>query len=74
MVASFAPRQSRPPLDTSILDDVAARAVKAYAQQQAGEERAAAARKLVAASAPRRRTLGEVIRADHARRMARKAS
>ena len=67
MVASFSPPQSRPPLDTSILDDVAHRAVQAYAEQQAGRKRADQARALAGASGQRRRTLAHAIRESHAR-------
>ncbi|WP_203236863.1 phage minor head protein [Nocardia panacis] len=68
MVASFAPRPARPAVDTSILDDVAARAVAAYAQQQADQARSLAARNLMAASVPRRRVLADAIRESHRRR------
>lgn len=73
MVASFSPPQSRPAYDTSILDDVAQRAVQAYAEQQAGQARAAAARDLLAGAPQRRRVLAHAIREFHARN-ARKAS
>ncbi|MBF6277058.1 phage minor head protein [Nocardia nova] len=67
MVASFGPRPAHPAADTAILDAVAQRAVELYAERQAAEQRRVAARKLVAASAPRRRTLADVIRESHAR-------
>jgi hypothetical protein len=73
LVASFAPRQSKPATDTSVLDDVARRAVAAYAEQQAATARQDTARQLIAASAPRRRLLADAIRESHARH-ARKAS
>jgi hypothetical protein len=73
MVASFAPRQSRPAHDLAVLDDVARRAVAAFAEQQAATARQDTARQLIAASAPRRRLLADAIRESHARH-ARKAS
>lgn len=69
MVASFAPRQSIPPVSTALLEDVARRAVAEYAEQQAGQQRAAAARELVtAASGRRRRVLADAIRESEVRR------
>lgn len=70
MVASLAPRQSRPVYDTSILDDVAARAVRAYTEQQAADARAEQARGVVAAMSARRRVVADAIRESHTRRKA----
>lgn len=68
MVASFAPRQSRPTVDTNVLDDVARRAVAAYAEQQAGQERTAAVHSLLhAAGGRRKRILADAIRERQAR-------
>ncbi|WP_280421158.1 phage minor head protein [Nocardia carnea] len=55
LVASFAPRQSRPPMPATLMEDIATRAVARYAEQQADRERAAAARQLVCAASDRRR-------------------
>lgn len=68
MVASFAPPATQ--LDTSILDEVANRAVHAYVEAQAGIERAGRARELVTAQGGRRRVLADRIRESHARRKA----
>ncbi|MCM6777920.1 phage head morphogenesis protein [Nocardia sp. CDC159] len=69
MVASFAPRQSRPPVSGTVLDEVARRAVEQYAEHTAARERAVTARRLVAAAAGRRqRILADVIREAAARR------
>ncbi|MEU1550214.1 phage minor head protein [Nocardia sp. NPDC005745] len=70
LVASFAPRHSRPPLPTSLLEDIARRGAQAYAQQQAADQRAAAAREIVAETSDRRRKLAAAIREDSARRRA----
>lgn len=71
LVASFAPRPSRPP---SLLEDIARRGAAAYAEQLAAAQRTAAARQLVLTASSRRRTLGEVIRASHAAARTEKAS
>ncbi len=73
LVASFAPRASRPPLPNSLLEDIARRGAAAFAEQQAASVRAASARQLIEGATSRRRTLGQAIRANHAR-MSRKAS
>ncbi|AXK88848.1 hypothetical protein SAMN05421776_105368 [Nocardia farcinica] len=70
LVASFSPRQSRPVVDSAVLDDVAQRAVAAYAERQAALDRARTARELVASASRRRRILADVIREQHARRKA----
>lgn len=61
LVASFAPRQARPPMPPSLMEDIAARAVARYAEQQAGQQRAAHARELVAAASDRRRAQAQAI-------------
>ncbi|WP_280244257.1 hypothetical protein [Nocardia abscessus] len=70
MVASFAPRQSQPPIPTSLLEDVAFRGAQAYAQQQAAEQRTAAARQIVAETSARRRKFAAALRETNARRRA----
>ena len=69
LVASFGPAPTQA-LDTSILDAVADRAVRAFVAQQAGAERATTARQLVTAAAGRKRILADAIREDHARTLA----
>ncbi|NKY48019.1 hypothetical protein [Nocardia cerradoensis] len=73
LVASFAPRPSRPPLPASLLEDIARRGAAAYAEQQAATARQATARELIANAVPRRRVLADAIKESHARH-ARKAS
>lgn len=63
LVASFAPRETRPPLPASLLEDIARRGAAAYAEQLAGQERADAVRTLIgAAGGRRRRILADAIR------------
>lgn len=66
MVASFAPRWSQTSIDTRVLDAVADRAVKRFAEEQQAQARAAAARQMIGAR--RKRVLADVIRANHAAR------
>ncbi|MFD3426125.1 structural protein [Nocardia fluminea] len=66
LVASFAPRWSNNTIDTRVLDDVAARAVRAFAEEQAANVRAAAARQMIGAR--RKQVLADVIRRNHAAR------
>lgn len=70
LVASFAPRQSLPPVDTSILDDVAARAVRAYVEEQDRQDRVRQAHALVTSMGSRRRVLADAIRESHQGRKA----
>lgn len=69
LVASLAPMPSRG-VDTRILDEVAARAVKAYAEQQASQARAAQAAQIIGSVSSRRRVLADAIRESHAERKA----
>lgn len=68
LVASFAPRQSQPPMPASLLEDIARRGAQAYAQQLAADQRAAAARQIVAETSARRRKLAAAIRESNAER------
>jgi hypothetical protein len=64
LVASFAPRQSRPPLPASLLDDIARRGAQAYAEQLAADKRATEAGALITAASNRRRAVAAGIRAS----------
>ena len=66
LVASFAPRWASTTIDTRVLDDVAARAVRAFAEEQAANVRAASAAQMIGAR--RKQVLADVIRRNHAAR------
>lgn len=66
LVASFAPRWASNTIDTRVLDDVAARAVRAFAEEQAANVRAASAAQMIGAR--RKQVLADVIRRNHAAR------
>lgn len=66
MVASFAPRWSRAHVDTNILDEVADRAVRRFAEEQDRTARAAAAVREIGAH--RSRLMADLIRQNHAAR------
>ena len=66
LVASVAPRWSRAHVDTNVLDEVADRAVRRFAEEQQAQARAASAAKLIAEH--RTRAWADLIRANHAAR------
>ncbi|WP_229434723.1 phage head morphogenesis protein [Nocardia farcinica] len=70
MVASFGPAPINHDVPTTVLDQVAFRAVAAYGEHLAARARAQEARTLVQAANRRRRILADVIREQHARRKA----
>ena len=66
LVASFAPRPSpaaRPPLPASVLEDIAERGARKYAEHLAAAQRAAAVRDLITAASDRRRARVAVLTA-----------